>query len=342
MKSTFRPTSSILYLTPPKPRHIASIHTELNWIRFNQIKTIKKILKKKQKESITLEWNVIVVLKQPYNNSNNNNNSNPKQQEKTITNNNTKKRNTRQSLQSTSIAKVEEERNPLRWNIFIRRYGERERQKFAITDRENTLDPPFTGNKTYQHIIPLIYMIDDSTNIINSSKTLTRAQSPILGASYEVCIQSVNGGPMRESDQLRKDYPINAHTELSGRNNPLFICKEVLLQKSQNTDDNNDKKFDDHENNEIDFIDQNLKSDDKIKGRQLSSDNGEDGTAHIEVSKEATDAFVVYTAITSGSTTVLILIVVAAFCCCKCNQRTNMHKEYRHYNRAPSTDLPFY
>lgn len=211
---------------------------------------------------------------------------------------------------------MEEERNPLKWNIYIRRYGQSKREKFPIIDRENSLDPPYTGNKSYTH----------------------RLDNLVTDSSYELCIQSINGGRMHESDQIREHFPINAQTEIAGRNNPLFICKEVLIKPPSKVPD------DEVDPSEIEFINRKFPqgAESKIRGRLADGSQAADGTTRIEVSEDATDAFVVYTAISSGSTTVLILIVVALFCCCKCNQRKNMHKEYRQYNRAPSNESPYF
>ena len=125
-------------------------------------------------------------------------------------------------------------------------------------------------------------------------------------------------------------------TEIAGRNNPLFICKEVLIKPPSSSESENEL-----ESEEVEFITRKPDTKNKIGGR-LQDDPG----TRIEVSEEATDAFVVYTAISSGSTTVLLLIVVAIFCCCRCNKRQKEHhREYHQnilYNRAPAGESPYH
>lgn len=279
ISTTFRPTSSILYLHPPKPRHIVSMYSELKSIEFDITST-----------QLTLRWDIIVFVRHP------------NQREKRQTNNTT-------NNDGGAIAKVEEETNPLRWNIYIRRYGQTKQDKYQIVDQENNLNPPYTGNKSYEHRIEHLY----------------------IESSYELCIQSVNAGHLKQSQKIKEQFPIDAHSIISGRNNPLFICKEILIKPPD--DDNLETELIKKQS-----LDNHHHHRNEIRGRLL--DDGPNGSdIRIEMSEETADAFVVYTAISSGSTTVLLLIVVALFCCCRCKQRKTLFREHHQYNRAPTRDL---
>lgn len=228
------------------------------------------------------------------------------------------------STTSISPAKVEQARTPLKWVITLRRYGHAHRERFPIEDRENNLDPPFTGNKSYHY----------------------RLEHLSPESSYELCIQSVNGGRLKESAEVRRLFPLNAHASgvVGGAGNPLFICKEVYVSPPETKEKNDSNEVD----SEVEILGSQRKSTktqhknrDQIRGRLAEGEKSSEGseTPAIEVSEEAADAFVVYTAITSGSTTVLLLIVVVTFCCCRCNKRKTEHREYRQnilYSRAPA------
>ena len=186
-------------------------------------------------------------------------------------------------------AKVEQEQNPLSFNLYIRRYGNTHRERYRFIDQNNTLDPPVTNNKTYQ------YRIDGLESM----------------AAYELCLQSVNAGQISETNEITRQFPVNALTELAGRNNPLFVCKEIVLPPPLSPTHTSESGIERNEN--------------RFTGRSGDSTNKQNynlshSGAAIQVSEEVTDRFVVYTAITTGTTTVFVLIVMVIFCCCRCRR----------------------
>lgn len=301
MPTTFRPSSSILYLHPPKPKHIESIETVLTTLNLTSTQ-------------IVVGWKVIVKLK------NQTNVANSKDDDTLSRDSRASKKSSRQKRKIN--AKVVEETNPLSYNIYLRKYGTTNREKYSIVDSNNTLDPPITNNQTYQYSLDNLKKLD----------------------AYEFCLQSVNAGEIHESELIEKLFPINAHTELAGRNNPLFLCKEIVMP----IDDS------ESESTEFDTLNQTEQSrrisETRITGRssnyrileheplpKLPNEEEEEnvhGTKNrnslmnIHLSEEAADDFLLYTAITSGSTTILILIIIAIFCCFRCKR--NIHKENHH------------
>lgn len=188
-------------------------------------------------------------------------------------------------------ARVEQEQNPVHYNIYLRRYGHSDREKYTIIDRNNTLDPPITTNQTYNYKIVQLEQMN----------------------AYEFCLQSINAGEIVESDEIRRQFPVNALNEMVGRNNPLFLCKEIVLPPPPLPTDRftNQTKSNFLEK----FIGRSsIKNDKQPKLQSRSS-------SVIELNDEATDAFVLYTAISSGSTTVIIFLLILVFCCCRCKRR---------------------
>ncbi|OTF83436.1 hypothetical protein BLA29_004662 [Euroglyphus maynei] len=190
-------------------------------------------------------------------------------------------------------AKVEEDQNPISFNLYIRRYGQTHREKFRFIDQNNTLNPPVTNNKTYQYRFAALEPMN----------------------AYEFCLQSVNSGQITETDEISRQFPVNAMTELAGRNNPLFICKEIILPPPPSPTYISEPDIE-RRNNENRFTG---RSGDSSIIRQ--NNNG----AAIQVSEEFADRFVVYTAITTGTTTVFVLVIMFIFCCCHC-RRSNDNK----------------
>ena len=188
-------------------------------------------------------------------------------------------------------AKVEEEQNPLSFILYIRKYGTTNRERYQFIDQNNTLDSPITNNKTYQYRF-------------NGLESMT---------AYELCLQSVNAGQISETIEISRQFPINALTELAGRNNPLFVCKEIVLPSPSSNSKPGTIKCRNNEN--------------RFTGRSGDSSNQQNSNlltntgAAIQISEEVTDRFVVYTAITTGTTTVFVLVVMVIFCCCRCHNR---------------------
>lgn len=252
----------MLYLQPPKPKHISSIHTDLYAIDLTAT-------------SIVIKWQVVVKLK-----------------------NESIDRHTRQVRQATIDARVFEESNALRWDIYLRPYGFPQRKHFVVADQNNTLDPPITNNQSYR------YEID----------------SLQPGVAYEFCIKSVNSGVIQQSEPLQKRFPVTAHTDLTGRTNPMFVCKEVITPRHS-------EQFPDAE--EVEFIE--TRHNRTFTGRSFKHSD-----STIKISDDATDQFVLYTAITSGATTVFVFIIVLVFCCCRCGKR----KEQQSYLYRQGTPHP--
>ena len=174
-------------------------------------------------------------------------------------------------------ARVEEESNALRWDIYLRQYGFSHRRHFVVSDEKNTLDPPVTNNQTYQ------YMIDGLQS----------------NMGYEFCLKSVNSGTVRESEQFKQQFPVTAYTDLASKQNPLFLCKEIVTPK----------------------VDQGVIDRRNSSGQQFSGRSVDTQSTSIQISEDAADSFVLYTAISSGSTTFLVLVVIVIFCCCRCGQK---------------------
>lgn len=203
---------------------------------------------------------------------------------------------------ATIEAKVEHESTPIKYTIYIRAYGQTERSEFRFTDHNNTLEPPITVNETYRYDVP---------------------QSIRARAGYEICLRSHNSGHFQQSSEFESKFPLNAMaTNIAGqRNNPQFICKEVALQPSQDL--------------QVEIVNNRLKE----SGRSLGGDAG--GGVELD-ENQAAEAFVLYTAITSGSTSVFLLIILVVFCCCRCrrDKQTYPHSSSREairYDRANTT-----
>lgn len=199
-------------------------------------------------------------------------------------------------------ATVEVDNNPLKWNVYVRRYGSGERQVYNYLDTNNTLDPPITENKTYRFELP----------------------DPIqANVAYEICVQSVNSGNILQSEHFKQTFPVNALTTIVGQlNNPSFVCKEVTLTN----DKINDSQL-------VGSQVSNVTLPQQTSGRSI-----QDGisVANIEMNEQTADTFMVYTAVSSGSTTVFLLIVLVLFCCCKCGQRKDNVEQHRNIRYLPA------
>lgn len=204
-------------------------------------------------------------------------------------------------------AKVEEETTAIKYVIFVRPYGQVERKVYSFIDRNNTLDPPVTANETYRYQVP---------------------QPVRANVGYEICLRSLNSGTFKQSEEFRKKYPLDAMTTniVGQTNNPEFICKEVTLEPEVDELD-------------VEIINNRLKE----RGRSLDLDSAAGDVTSVQLDEDtAADAFVLYTAISSGSTSVFLLIVLVVFCCCRCNRAKESYRHPRQeirYDRANSEFL---
>ncbi|KAF7489757.1 hypothetical protein SSS_01562 [Sarcoptes scabiei] len=206
--TTFRPSSAILYLHPPKPKHIESIETRFNGIELMNSKLI-------------IKWSLNVKLRTANNQIESNDDDRNNMDQNNGQNNGTDDGDHDLPLSNRSkrnilnAAKIELEQKPIQFRIHLRRYGSKQRQRFLIIDRNNTLDPPKTDNQTYEYSID---RLDTSS-------------------AYEFCLQSVNAGQIYASEELNRKFPCDAQTDIAGRNNPLFLCKEIVFNdQSENHD----------------------------------------------------------------------------------------------------------
>lgn len=212
-------------------------------------------------------------------------------------------------------AQVQSESIPIRWTIHLRQYGTSERHQYHYNDSINNLSPPVTSNATYTYTLPL-------------------EVSPM--AAYELCLQSHNAGQFHSSPEVH--FP-EARTRLTGSGNPLYLCREIIpalaTARSERIREDDSRELLDDE------LDSGKRGKEHVGGRsnsgnvsRASSSLASPGdSTTIVVDKEAADAFVVYTAISSASTSSLILVVILLFCCFRC-RKPKKHRKFPSHHPA--------